>query len=289
MGFREIMVLAAFTLMLPLGAQASDIRVEAMESKALARKFNFAVYLPDGYDKGDLRYPVLYLLHGGNNDESSWAAKGKIQAILDELIEKKVIPPLLAVMPGNYRSYWMDGKEQRAETAVVEDLIPYVDAKFTTIAERKGRLLAGLSAGGYGTVNIGLKHPQLFAAAAALSPAIWDPVPAANSGARKYKQFEESGTFSENYWKQNNWPAHLDGYKATKTTLPFFIMSGDHDNLDIAVEAAKFYQALRATQPEDVELRIVDGDHEWKVWRAGISEALPYMMQYATYPRATIR
>lgn len=286
MDLRRTVLLAISAALITFQANASEIRIQSMESKALGRQFNFAVYTPDGYGASNLKYPVVYLLHGGNNDESSWTTKGKIQQILDRLIEAKEIPPIIAVMPGNYRSYWMDGKEQKAETAVVDDLIPYVDSTFRTIPERKGRLLAGLSAGGFGTVNIGLKHPQLFAAAAALSPAIWDPVPAANSGARKYKQFEVDGAFSEAYWKEQNWPSHLEAYKAAKTVLPFFIMSGDHDNLDIAVEAAKFYQALRATQPDDVELRVVNGDHEWKVWQAGISEALPYMMQYATYPRA---
>lgn len=266
-------------------AWASEVRVESMNSELLGRELRYAVYLPDGYENGELDYPVLYLLHGGNNDESSWLAKGDIQVVLDRLIAERVIPPMIAVMPGNTRSYWVDGKEQKAESSVIDELIPHVDSTLHTIPERKGRLLAGLSAGGYGTVNIGLKHPDLFAAAAPLSPAIWTPVPDKDSGSRNYPQFAENGAFSEAFWQENNWPSHLEAYQSADVTLSFFIVSGDHDRLNIAVEAAKFFQAMREIQDDDVELRVIDGDHEWDVWQTGISEALPYMMNYASYPR----
>lgn len=266
-------------------ALSGDVRIEEMPSELLSRNLPYAVYLPDGYESGDLDYPVLYLLHGGSNDESSWLAKGNIERILDELIADRAIPPMIAIMPGNTRSYWVDGKAQKAESSITDELIPHVDETYRTIANRKGRLLAGLSAGGYGTVNIGLKHADLFAAAAPLSPAIWTPLPSPDSGSRRYPQFAENGAFSEEFWQENNWPSHLESYKEAKTTLPFFIVSGDHDRLDITVEAAKFFQAMREIQRGDVELRVMDGDHEWDVWQAGITEALPYMVKYSSYPR----
>ncbi|WP_137919220.1 alpha/beta hydrolase-fold protein [Hydrogenophaga sp. 2FB] len=263
---------------------SSELFVSKIPSKALSREYRFSVYLPDGYANSTLRYPVLYLLHGGNNDENSWAVKGNIQAIVDGMVARREIPPMIVVMPGHYRGYWVDGLVERGESAVIEDLVPHIDRQYRTIAQRRGRLVAGLSAGGYGTVNMALKHPQLFAAAAALSPAVWHPVPDAKSGSRTYPQFQVDGKFDEATWQRLNWPTHLPAYQAAKTVVPMFIASGDHDRLDIAYASAQLFKELRKHQPDAVELRIVDGDHEWDVWQSQIAEGLKFMNRYLSRP-----
>ena len=70
---------------------------------------------------------------------------------------------------------------------------------------------------------------------------------------------------------------HIDKYKAGKVIVPLYINSGDHVTFGIALQAATLYERLRLHQPGQIELRIVDGDHEWAVWRDTLGEALQFM------------
>jgi enterochelin esterase-like enzyme len=137
------------------------------------RKAN--VYLPAGYS-GDRRYPVLYLLHGiaGNHDE--WRGYVRAPAILDNLIADGLAVPMIVVMP-NGRALPDDRPPPsdriftpehaagfaKFERDLLDDLIPAIEAKYSTFADRKHRALAGLSMGGGQALNFGLGHLGTFA------------------------------------------------------------------------------------------------------------------------------
>ena len=95
LGFITVLALLAFP------AFASIIVTREIDSKALARKWSYNVYQPDGYESGTLRYPVLYLLHGNNGNYNDWAEQGRIQATADELMTSGQIPPAIIVMPAD--------------------------------------------------------------------------------------------------------------------------------------------------------------------------------------------
>jgi transcriptional regulator len=78
--------------------------------------------------------------------------------------------------------------------------------------------------------------------------------------------FQTEGEFDEEVWDSLNWPSFIDANLAQDTVDPIYINSGDHETFDIAYQAANFYQRLREHQPEMVEYRVIDGDHEWVVW-----------------------
>ncbi len=153
-------------------ASAGQIRAETVFSNSLGRELPYLIYFPDGYDGGRDSYPVLYLLHGAGGNERAWADQGHIKEKADKLIASGAIPPTLIVMPGCSACWWVDGAKDKAETAFWSDLIPAIDARYRTLNTRGGRLVAGLSAGGYGAVRFALRYPDRIAAAAALSPAI---------------------------------------------------------------------------------------------------------------------
>ena len=266
-------------------ADAGTVTRQSFPSRALDRDYVYSIYLPDGYGERNLRYPVLYLLHGSTGDENSWPVQGKAQQTMDRLIEDGEIPPMIVVMPSHSESWWVDGNNEPAGTALMQDLIPHVEATYDTIAARSGRLIGGLSAGGYGTVNAILEHPGMFAAGAALSPAIYDPVPPATSSAHAHAVFQTEGTFDPEVWKRLNWPRLIDRYKAGGTVVPLYVNSGDHDGFDIAYHAANFYQRLREHQPDKVEYRVVDGGHEWPVWERTLPDAVTYMSRFVSRPR----
>jgi enterochelin esterase family protein len=141
------------------------------------------VYLPPGYDeKPKERYPVLYLQHGGGEDETGWVRQGHANVILDNLIASGKAKPMLIVMAYGYarragvpvpdRSGVAFGSPEfrkamqdmmsAFEADLTEALIPFVDKTFRTIADREHRAMAGLSMGGMQTFHITLNHLDLF-------------------------------------------------------------------------------------------------------------------------------
>ncbi|HEX4973889.1 MAG TPA: alpha/beta hydrolase family protein [Steroidobacteraceae bacterium] len=275
------LLFALIALLLSLPATAGLVVTREFDSSALQRKWTYAVYLPDGYDTSTLRYPVLYLLHGRGGGLYDWVNLGHIQQTADELIAHGDIPPAIIVMPDADSTWYVDRKE-KMETAMIRDLVGDAERNFRALGARDGRLVAGLSMGGYGALRFVLKYPEMFAAAALLSPAIYDPEPPQGSGARKAGVFG-APDFDPQVWKELNYPALWDAFLAKKTAVPMYINSGDDDTLFIEAEATRLYSLLRKNgQP--AELRIVDGGHDWQVWEKTIGDALRYIFRFSARP-----
>jgi enterochelin esterase-like enzyme len=90
-------------------ADAGTVVSQKFQSPTLKREWVYNVYLPDGYDTGKLRYPVMYLLHGNGGDENEWVAKGEAQKTIERLIADGLMPPAVVVLPSattTARSRW---------------------------------------------------------------------------------------------------------------------------------------------------------------------------------------
>jgi S-formylglutathione hydrolase FrmB len=280
-GLLRSLLLVALALAFSLPAAASIVVTREFDSAALQHKWSYAVYLPDGYETSSLKYPVLYLLHGHGQDLYAWVNFGHIQSTADELIAHGEMPPAIIVMPDAGMTWYVDRKE-KMETAVIQDLIGDVQRTFRVIEDRKGRVVAGLSMGGYGALRFALKYPEMFAAAGLLSPAVYDSEPPQNSGARRAGVFG-APEFDAQVWKELNYPALWDGFLAKKIAVPMYINSGDDDDFFIEAEATRLYSLLRKNgQP--AELRIVDGAHRWPVWESTIGDAMRYVFRYTARP-----
>jgi enterochelin esterase-like enzyme len=265
---------------------AGEIRRETVASPSLGRDIPFLIYLPDGYSANEQRYPVLYLLHGAGSDETAWLDRGQVKERAGRLIASGAMPPMLIVMPGCPACWWIDGARDKAETAFWSDLVPAVAVRYRTIERREGRLIAGMSAGGYGAVRYALKYPGEFAAAAALSPAVYAETPPANSAARRQPPFLDSaGKFDQASWTAHNYPSLIGAYFEQPIRVPMYLVSGDADQFGIAFETALLFKHLFAKQPEQVELRVVEGDHSWAVWANAIDEVMRYMGGFAARPQ----
>jgi len=139
------------------------------------------VYTPPGYnnDAKD-RYPVLYLQHGWGEDETAWSNQGHANLIMDNLIAEGKVKPFIIVMTYGMTNEikWggiRDFKIEPFQTVLVDELIPYVDANFRTIAKASHRGMAGLSMGGMETRMITLNKPEVFSQYALLSGGIYAP------------------------------------------------------------------------------------------------------------------
>ena len=284
----KTMYSAAAAALVAFPCFAGEIATYSFESETLGRDYAYTVYLPDGYEESGLTYPHMYLLHGSGGNETNWVIQGHAKSTLDRLIEAGDIPPAVVIMPGS-QSWWVDGYNEPAETAFYDDLVPHIEETWRVIPEREGRVVGGLSAGGYGTVNFVLEHPEMFAAGAALSPAVYVPQPPASSSANRHATYiDAEGNYDPEKWTELNYTAYIDDYMAGDTVVPMYINSGDHDVFDIAYHGAVLYQKLREHQPDDVEYRVVDGDHEWRVWIDTLPEALAYVFSHTVLPQGDV-
>jgi len=146
-----------------------DVRIKKYYSKVTNSWRQFYVYTPPGYDNNtSKKYPVLYILHGGGEDERGWATQGKTDLILDNLIAENNAEPMLVVMPdGNFGSGGLAGFNEIVlrsfENELKQSLIPFVEKNYRTQTDAKNRALAGLSMGGLQTLYAGIKNTNMFA------------------------------------------------------------------------------------------------------------------------------
>ncbi|TDD64086.1 esterase [Jiangella aurantiaca] len=247
----------------------------------------YAAYLPAGYDDGSDEYATIYLLHGRGDTMAAWQ---QVTADLDQLIADGTVPPLIAVMPdapwSDRGNWYVDSQHTdgtAVETALSGDLVAHVDATYRTVADRDARAVGGYSMGGYGALRYALAHQEVFAAGMVLSPAVYVPLPPADSSAREFGGFGRGDAlFDDDVYTSLNYPALLDAVDAELTTH-LFIAVGDDEwanpapedaQHDIDFESARLYNTARRVDGVTAELRILDGGHDWDVWRPAFREGL---------------
>lgn len=148
------------------------------DSPSLGMERRLTVYTPAGYETSGKRYPVFYLLHGMGGDEEAWIALGRTAQILDNLIAQGKAEPMIVVMTnGNAAQEAAPGEsslgfaapnmqlpktmEGSFETAF-PDVVKFIDKRFRTVANKRGRAIAGLSMGGFHSMHISKQYPDMF-------------------------------------------------------------------------------------------------------------------------------
>ena len=143
-----------------------EVRALWYHSQVTGQPRRAFVYTPPDYDRQPpQRYGVLYLQHGAGESERAWSAQGRVHFILDNLIAARRAVPMLVVMDNGYATACDASKAERGSAfaaVVVQDLIPLVDGRYRTLADREHRAVAGLSMGAMQAIGVGLKHPDLF-------------------------------------------------------------------------------------------------------------------------------
>lgn len=147
----------------PVAKLPANVTHHTFHSASMNRKVGYCLYLPPGYAKDEKRrYPVIYHLHGagGNETRSVYSA-----TVLHEGILAGKLPEMIMVFPNGGRStMYQDSGDGRfmAETMMIQELIPHIDATYRTIADRKARCIEGFSMGGRGSTHLAMRHPKLF-------------------------------------------------------------------------------------------------------------------------------
>jgi S-formylglutathione hydrolase FrmB len=277
-----------------------------LSTPALAAPTHVRVLLPDGYGSDARhRYPVLYLLHGGNDDYTSWTAPGKGDA---ERLTAGL--PLIVVMPdagkgGWYTDWFNNGAFGRPEweTYHVGQLIGWIDDHYRTIAGRSGRAVAGLSMGGFGAMSYAARHPDLFVSAASFSGAVDTNVPpvvgrafidalSGLDGAPPGSLWGPPATQEVRWRGHNPWDLaqNLRGLSLALHTGngeaggPFG--GGPNDVLETAVheESVSLHQRLDALGIPHLWDDYGPGGHLWAYWRRDLAQTLPLFMASFAQP-----
>ena len=289
-----------------LGAVAGEIEKGSIASQHLGRDIPYVAYLPDGWagvaaarGDGDLvrhgdqrgagagrRYPVLYLLHGLGDDETTWVRLGDIRATLDRLIAAGELPAMIVVMPGAGRSWYVDDVRPGGAgsgamfSGFSEDFIGAIEQRYPTLTCRDGRAIGGLSMGGYGAVLAGVTQPDRFRAVISLSGSLFSPDKASFDARQKLYERIFGGVFGvpPDYSRFNAWNVftRLAAVPDGKPVPDMFLSAGDDDFSSILTGTVRFHVALRRRGLES-QLRVVDARHDWANWRREIVGGLKWL------------
>lgn len=220
---------------------------------------NMQVYTPAGYEKSKKKYPVLYLQHGGGEDETGWVNQGKTNYILDNLIAEGKAKEMIIVMtngtfniPGAPFGYSVEGMKP-FEKELTELIIPFVEQNFRVKNDRNSRALAGLSMGGGQTFFTGLQHTDLFAHLGIFSTGVF-------GGIREASSFDAEKAL----------PGLISNApKYNKELKTLYISVGQDDpRISPTTKAVKDMQS----QGLNIIFNTFPGDHEWQVWRKSLHD-----------------
>ena len=217
------------------------------------------VYTPASYSTGSKRYPVLYLQHGGGEDESGWTLQGKTNHILDNLIAEGKAKEMIVVMsngnitvPGAGFGYSIQGMKG-FEEELTEVIIPYVDQSFRTLPDPQHRALSGLSMGGGQSFFVGLQHTELFSYIGVFSTGVF-------GGIRETKSFDAEAAM----------PGLVSQHDKYNKALKLFYISVGTD--DPRLSSTQKAVADMRQSGLAITFNTFPGDHEWQVWRKSLHD-----------------
>lgn len=166
-------------------------RLDSFESRAMGTSRQYGVILPPGYQQHpQQRYPVIFLLHGGHDDATAYNEKYAIGAVLQELYQQKKLPPSIVIMPdGNddrgsnpiWDPAYFDGPHGKLDTLIGSELVDVVKTRYRAAENSRLWAMGGISSGGWGAFNIGLRHLDRFNVLFSHSGYFTDSSGAANS------------------------------------------------------------------------------------------------------------
>lgn len=239
------------------------------------------VLVPPSYETEPLRrYPVLYFLHDAGGSESVLLRQGVAEELLASMRGRR-LTELIVVAPRGVGTWWVDSRDGRSKmmTFLDDDLVPFVDGHFRTIAQRRGRAVVGISMGGYGAFHWAFRSPGTFAAVGGLSPAVqqlnWRGALALPFFVRPSLRRAFGGSEAANDFRKNDLYDILLSRPALGDESPrVFVRCGTEDKYRLAEITAFFRRYLDAMNVPN-QLTLEPGRHDWAYWK----RALPALVR----------
>ncbi|MCE7040226.1 alpha/beta hydrolase family protein [Dyadobacter sp. CY312] len=250
-------------------ANASIIDTVETYSNAMKKKIKAVVVRPDNYESLK-EMPVVYLLHGYSDGYNGWLKKGDGFQKTADLYNIMIVCP-----DGGYSSWYWDSPVDdkfKYETYVSKELVGFIDSKYKTIKDRKGRAITGLSMGGHGGLYLGIKHQDVFGAAGSMSGGV-DIRPFPNN----WDMAKRLGSYAE---KPENWEKntvinllHL----LTPNSLALIIDCGT-DDFFYKVNENLHQELVYRNIPHDYISR--PGGHSWPYWKNAVQYQMLFMSNF---------
>jgi S-formylglutathione hydrolase FrmB len=277
---------AAVALVLVFAACAVEGTVVLVHEERVPSRFTrspvrAAVLTPPSYETSPARrYPVLYFLHGGGENEKTFVRRGIAELLLADMRAGR-IPELLVVSPRARGTWYVDSHDGRDKYAsfLGKELVPYVDARYRTIAARHGRAATGISMGGYGAIHWGLLDPELFTVVSGVSPALqqlnWEmltPLPffIRWSFHSVFGKTERANSLREN----DVYDMLLRDPTLAARAPAILVRCGAEDRYRLA-QITQFFGRFLDALGIDGEVTIEPGAHDWRYW----DRALPPLLR----------
>ena len=273
-------------LSFPIFSQTGNVKESLKyESKLMGGPIEYSIYLPAGYETSNRSYPVLYLLHGYSDDQTGWVQFGEVARIADKGIENGDFPPVIIVMPNGKVSWYCNDYKMANpwEDMFVKEFIPAIEKTYRIRPKKEFRAISGLSMGGYGSLMLAMRNPDLFSTCVAFSSGTFTDEEIVAMPDNNYNMF-----FREIFGKgltgekriSDNWKAHsplhliYDVPKDKLKTIRFYIDCGDNDFL-FEGNSQLHIQMRKLDLPHEYRTR--QGGHEWPYWRSGLVDGLKFI------------
>jgi enterochelin esterase-like enzyme len=238
-------------------------------SKSLKRPRRMHVYTPPGYELGEGKFPVFYLLHGAFDCDASWSTVGRAGFILDNLIAAKKAVPMIVVMPDGHTGPFDFGKLNKLDRQVdgfvddfVNDVKPYVESHYRVHADRAHRAIAGLSMGGAQSLEIAIPRLDDYAYVGVFSSGIFSINPRMPP--------KPGPTWEERHLKALNDAEAKKGLK-----LVWFATGKD----DFLLETTRGTVKMLRSHGFNVDSHETTGAHTWLNWRAYLTDFTPLLFR----------
>ncbi len=236
-------------------------------SKVLKNHRRMHIYTPPGYEKGDGKLPVFYLLHGASDCDDSWSTVGRAGFILDNLIAEGKAKPMIMVMPNGHIGRFTWGSSnvlaENFESEFIQDILPYVEDHYRVLTDRGSRAIAGLSMGGAQTLNIAVPNLEQFSYFGVFSSGV----------------FGIAGGFGNQNqgpsWEEKN-KAKLDDEALKKDLKLVWFATGKEDFL---IETSRATVKMLESHKFNVEYKESEGGHTWINWRDYLAEFAPKLFR----------
>lgn len=242
-----------------------EVREVWYQSNTLGMMRRMHVYTPPGYEKGNTKYPIFYLLHGGGDDDSGWNTVGRAGFILDNLIAAGKAKPMIVVMPngsmpmpataGMPDMNMMNRMRDLFANELLKDVMPNVEKNYRVLANRENRAIAGLSMGGFQTLDVTLTRPELFDYVGVFSSGFFGS--SADEADTKYAKALNDPSFN-------------------KSKKLFWVGIGKDD---FVMDSNKKTLALLDKHNIKYQYKETAGGHTWINWRQYLNEYVPMLFR----------
>ena len=256
-------------------SKAATVDTVITYSDAMHKSIKAVVVRPRDYSTAK-KFPVVYLLHGYSGNYADWLVNDKDKTGIADLADKYDV--IIVCADGNYSSWYLDSPVDPAskyETYIAKELVNYIDEHYSTIADRSGRAIAGLSMGGYGSLYLAFRHQDVYGACGSMSggvdltayPDNWD----------KDKRL---GSYRQN-------PKRWEAYSIAGMTgllkpgaLAITFDCGTEDDFMYQSNVRLHEKLLAAKIPHDFALR--PGAHTWEYWGNAINYQMLFFNRFFT-------